>query len=213
MGWVVAANPLAQTIFSPLVGWWSNKMGSIRVPLLCTLMVFTVASAIYSSLEVLPSSHGIKYWMFGSRFLIGFSSANTAVCRSYISSATKLDERTKAVSMISLMQVLGFIIGPALQALVTLLGDPGVIVVEGMIHLNMYTAAGWINVLMGMVNFAMFMPSVFEERNIAARELMLRHGKATERETWKAIRPDKFGAITLIVVFFVLSFNFVLLET
>ena len=211
MGWVVAANPLAQTLFSPLVGWWSNKLGSIRIPLLCTLMVFTMASAIYSSLEILPSHH--KYWMFGSRFLVGVSSASAAICRSYVSAATKMDERTKAVSMISLMQVLGFIIGPALQAFVTMLGDPGVVLLRGVVHLNMYTAAGWINVLLGFINFLMFMPSVWTERNIAARELMLLHGKATERETWKALKPNKFGAMTLIAAFFVIVFNFVLLET
>lgn len=211
MGLVVAANPLAQTLFSPLIGYWGNRLSSIRVPMLTTLTVFTMASAIYSSLEVLPSHH--KYWMIGSRFLVGVSSANMAVCRSYVSAATKIDERTKAVSMISLMQVLGFIIGPALQAFVTMLGDPGVVVMRGVMHLNMYTAAGWINVFMGMLNFAMFMPSVFKERNIAARELMLRHGKSSERETWKALKPNKFGATTLIVAFFVLVFNFVLLET
>lgn len=211
MGWVVAANPLAQTLFSPLVGWWTNKLGSIRVPLLCTLLVFTMASAIYSSLEVLPSHH--KYWMFGSRFLVGVSSANAAVTRSYVSSATKMGERTKAVSMISLMQVLGFIIGPALQAFVTSLGDPGVVVMRGVIHLNMYTAAGWINVVMGFLNFLMFMPGLFSERKIAARELMLLHGKASERDTWKALKPNRFGAVTLIGAFFVIVFNFVLLET
>lgn len=211
MGLVVAANPLAQTIFSPLIGYWGNKLGSIRIPMLVTLTVFTCSSAIYCSLEVLTSHH--KYWMLGSRFLVGVSSANMAVCRSYISSATKMDERTKAVSMVSLMQVLGFIIGPALQAGVTMLGDQGVVLVRGMIHLNMYTAAGWINVLMGMLNFALFMPSIFEERHVAARELMLRHGKASERDTWKVLRPNKFGAATLIGAFFVLVFNFVLLET
>lgn len=211
MGWVVAANPLAQTIFSPLVGWWSNKLGSIRLPLLCTLTVFTMASAIYSSLEVLPSHH--KWLMFGSRFLVGVSSANAAVCRSYVSAATKMEERTKAVSMISLTQVMGFIIGPALQAFVTMLGDPGIVVMRGVIHLNMYTAAGWINVVLGFLNFLMFMPAVFTERNIAAKELMLRHGKTSERETWKAMKPNKFGAITLIAAFFVIVFNFVLLET
>lgn len=211
MTWVVAANPLAQTLFSPLVGWWSNKLGSIRIPFLCTLTMFTMANAIYSSLEVLPSHH--KYWMFGSRFLVGLSSANAAVCRSYVSSATKMSERTKAVSMISLMQVMGFIIGPSLQAFFTTLGDPGFIVMRGVIHLNMYTAAGWINVLLGFINFLMFMPAVFVERTVAARELMVLHGKTSERETWKAMKPNKFGAITLISAFFVILFNFVLLET
>lgn len=210
MGYVVAANPFGQTIFSPLIGYWGNKLGSIRIPLLSTLAMFTMASAIYSSLDSFSSHH--KYWMLGARFLVGVSSANTAVCRSYISAATKLSERTHAVSMISFMQVLGFIIGPALQAAVTPLGDKGVIL-GGMLTLNMYTAAGWINVLMGLVNFFLFMPGFFTERTIAAKEMMVQHGKASERETWKALKPSMFAAWSLIAAFFVLVFNFVLLET
>jgi len=39
-------------------------------------------------------------------------SASIAICRSYLSAATKLKERTGAVSMVSLAQILGFIVGP-----------------------------------------------------------------------------------------------------
>jgi len=34
-----------------------------------------------------------------------------------------------------------------------------------------------------------------------------------EKETWKAIKPDYLASWTLICAFFVLVFNFVLLET
>lgn len=74
MGYVVAANPLAQMLFSPLVGWWSNKLGSIRLPLLASLATFTIASAIYSSLELFDGYR--KYWMLWTRFLVGVSSGN-----------------------------------------------------------------------------------------------------------------------------------------
>lgn len=72
MGYIVAANPFAQMIFSPLVGWWSNKLGSIRLPLLVSIGIFTIASATYSSLEIFDSYR--KYWMLWSRFLVGVSS-------------------------------------------------------------------------------------------------------------------------------------------
>ncbi|XP_030373416.1 major facilitator superfamily domain-containing protein 8 isoform X2 [Scaptodrosophila lebanonensis] len=211
MGLVVAANPLGQMIFSPLFGWWSNKLGTIRLPLLLSLVLFTVASGFYSSLELRPDN--VKFWMVISRFLIGVSSANIAVCRSYLSAATRLSERTHAVSMVSLAQVLGFIVGPALQAAVTPLGDVGYMWLWGKLHFNMYTACGWINVLMSVGNFIMFLPGTFEEHKIAAREIMVMQGGTSERETWKAIKPNYFSAWTLIVAFFVLVFNFVLLET
>lgn len=110
MGLIVGANPLAQMIFSPLVGWWSNRLKHIHAPLLLSVSLFTLGSGWYSILEAFPSHH--KYWMLFTRFLIGVSSANIAVCRSYLSAATKLSERTHAVSMVSFAQVLGFIVGP-----------------------------------------------------------------------------------------------------
>ncbi|XP_017063397.1 major facilitator superfamily domain-containing protein 8 isoform X2 [Drosophila eugracilis] len=211
MSLIVAANPLGQMIFSPIFGWWGNKLGKIRLPLLISLALFTMASGIYSSLELRPNN--VKYWMLASRFLIGVSSANIALCRSYLSGATRVCERTHAVSMVSLAQVLGFIIGPTLQAAVTPLGDKGYVWLWGNMHFNMYTASGWINVLMSTGNYLMFLPGVFEEHKIAAREVMVLQGGTSERETWKAIKPNYLSAWTLIVAFFVLVFNFVLLET
>ncbi|SPP77519.1 major facilitator superfamily domain-containing protein 8 isoform X1 [Drosophila guanche] len=211
MGLIVAANPLGQMIFSPIFGWWGNKLGTIRLPLLISLALFTVASGMYSSLELGPPN--VKYWMLASRFLIGVSSANIALCRSYLSAATRISERTHAVSMVSLAQVLGFIIGPTLQAAVTPLGPIGHVWLWGKMHVNMFTGSGWINVIMSMCNFMMFLPGVFEEHKIAAREVMVMQGGTSERDTWKGIKPSYLSAWTLIVAFFVLVFNFVLLET
>ncbi|XP_024935705.1 major facilitator superfamily domain-containing protein 8 isoform X4 [Cephus cinctus] len=209
MGYVVAANPLGQMLFSPLVGWWGNKRGSVRLPLLLTLALFTVASAAYSTLEIIPGDR--KTVMITARFFVGVSSANIAVARSYLSAATRLSERTQAVSMVSLAQVLGFVVGPGLQAAVTPLGDKGYKLLG--LPFNMYTMAGWINVVMGLFNFVLFLPWNFKERKIAAREAMRDQGKATEEETWKSMKPDYLASWTLICAFFVLVFNFVLLET
>lgn len=72
MGYVVAANPLGQMLFSPLVGWWGDKRKSIRLPLLSTLTLFTFASGLYSVLEILPGNP--KTYMLAARFLVGVSS-------------------------------------------------------------------------------------------------------------------------------------------
>lgn len=209
MGYVVAANPLGQMLFSPLVGWWGNRRGSVRLPLLITLLLFVYASAMYSVLEILPGDR--KALMASARFLVGVSSANIAVARSYLSAATKLSERTQAVSMVTLAQVLGFVVGPGLQAAVTPLGDKTMYLLG--LPFNMYTMTGWINVIMGVINFILFLPWNFKEHKIAIREAMRNGGKTTEEETWKAIKPDYLAAWTLICAFFVLVFNFVLLET
>lgn len=72
MGYIVGANPLGQMLFSPLFGWWSNRLGSIRLPLLVSLALFIIASGIYSTLEMFESYR--KYWMLYARFLVGVSS-------------------------------------------------------------------------------------------------------------------------------------------
>lgn len=76
-----------------------------------------------------------------------------------------------------LSQVLGFIVGPGLQAATTPLGVEGFIFLG--LPINMYTTAGWINVLMGIANFIFFLPSFFTEHKIAAREAMCKQGKKT----------------------------------
>lgn len=115
--------------------------------------------------------------------------------------------------MISLAQTLGFVFGPALQAAVVPLGNKGVWLIPQKLKLNMYTAAGWINVVFSLFNCYLFLPSVFKEHKIAAREAMLKQGKEKEEDTWKQHKPDYFAIWTLLVSFFVLVFNFMLLET
>ncbi|CAH0552806.1 unnamed protein product [Brassicogethes aeneus] len=211
MGYVVAANPFGQMIFSPLVGWWSNRLGSIRIPLILSLTIFAISSATYSSLELFENHR--KYIMVFSRFLVGVSSANVAACRSYLSAATTVSERTKAVSMISLAQVLGFVIGPAIQAAVVPLGNDGVWLIKDQLKLDMYTASGWINVFLTLINIYLFFPSMFIEHKIASREAMQKSGTNNEKDTWKMFKPSYFAAWTLLVAFFVILFNFMILET
>lgn len=219
-------------IFSPLFGWWANKLPSIRIPFIISLIIFCAASALYSSLDFIENN--VKYWMLIARFFVGVSSANIVICRSYLSAATTLEERTKAVSILTLAQtlgrlffllfltstliilltflILGFIFGPSLQGAFTPLGSNGFVFLK-IFHINMYTAPGWINVFLGIINFLLFLPFVFQDRRVAAREQMIIHGKQTEKETWKAIKPDYLTSWALIFSLFVFVFNFVLLES
>ncbi|KAK6640854.1 hypothetical protein RUM44_012552 [Polyplax serrata] len=210
MGIIVAGHPLGQMLFAPLIGWWSNRSKSVLLPLQLCIAIFTLSNVWYSLLQ-LNSGHR-KYWMLFTRFLTGISSSNMAVCRSYIAAATTLSERTKSVSMIAFFQVLGFIIGPGIQAGLSPLGD-GDKYLLSIIPLNMYTAAGWINVFLGILNFFLFLPCIFKQRKIAAKEAMIMQNAESEKATWAGRKPDYISAGTLIVSFFLLNFHFVLLET
>lgn len=46
----------------------------------------------------------------------------------------------------------------------------------------MYTMTGWINVVMGIINFILFLPWSFKEHTIAIREAMRNGGKATGKK-------------------------------
>ncbi|XP_053604461.1 major facilitator superfamily domain-containing protein 8 [Plodia interpunctella] len=215
LGLAVGANPLGQLLFSPLLGLWANRAGSSRAPLLASLALFVLASALYAQLHLTrPHAH---YWMLLARFLVGVSSANIAVARSYLSAATLVSERTRAVAWVSLAQVLGFVVGPALQAAAAPLGagapypPPGDF--SNPFRLDMFTAPGWINAVFGLINIVLFLPCIFKERPIAAREAMVAQGKDSEKEALKALKPDLISSWTLVLAFFVLVFNFVLLET
>lgn len=72
LGLAVGANPLGQLLFSPILGYWANRAGSARAPLLATLVLFVLASVLYSQLH-LTRPHA-KYWMVLARFLVGVSS-------------------------------------------------------------------------------------------------------------------------------------------
>uniref|UniRef100_A0A336LET2 CSON008035 protein n=1 Tax=Culicoides sonorensis TaxID=179676 RepID=A0A336LET2_CULSO len=210
-GIILAVSPLSQMIASPLVGWWTNKQKSSRVPLICTMILFAFASIMYATLEAFTSHH--KYWMLIARILIGISSANIAICRAYLSAATTVKERTTAVSLGSLAQVLGFVVGPAMQAALTPLGDKGRPILGGKVSLDMYTAPGWVNALLALINIVILLPCVFEEKPIAAKEAMVAQGKESEKAAVDAIPLDYIAAWTLIVAFFAIVLNFVLLET
>lgn len=145
-----------------------------------------------------------------ARFFVGAASSNIAVSRSYIAGATKIDERTFALSMASLSQVGGFIAGPLLQALFTAIGEGTVFCG---FHLNMYTVPGWVNVLFGIINIGLFVPSLFNDHKIAVREQMLLQGKETAKETYKTVKIDHVVIWSLIFSYFIVAFNLVILET
>lgn len=146
-----------------------------------------------------------------ARFFVGAASSNIAVSRSYIAGATKIDERTFALSMASLSQVSGFIAGPLLQAVFTAIGTDGTVFLG--FHLNMYTVPGWVNVVLGFTNIALFVPSLFNDHKIAVREQMLLQGKETAKETYKTVKIDHVVIWSLIFSYFIVAFNLVILET
>ncbi|XP_050726687.1 major facilitator superfamily domain-containing protein 8-like [Eriocheir sinensis] len=231
LGWVIAANPLGQMIASPLMGLWGNRTGSNRGAFIATVAIFCIGNFLYAVLSLFGSA--ARAVMITSRFIVGISSANIAIIRSYISASTTVKERTAAVSFTSAAQATGFIIGPAIQAALAVAfskdtsGVTNSTAVANMteaededetsvsnleIQWNMYTATGWIGCFLGLINLILFLPCIFKEHNIATKEAHFQKCAAND-ETSKLPKPDYIGLSGILITFFISVMIYVLLET
>ena len=82
------------------------------------------------------------YGMLLSRFVVGIGTAINAASRSYVSKATYPEERTTHISLLSLFQTLGFVLGPAIQSALSPIGETGRIDAETSFVFDMYTSTG-----------------------------------------------------------------------
>jgi ceroid-lipofuscinosis MFS transporter 7 len=71
---IVAINPLAQVIFSPIFGYFYNKFGAVRPLGVISAIVFIFGNLLYSILSLIPSENGRYGALLLSRFLTGASS-------------------------------------------------------------------------------------------------------------------------------------------
>uniref|UniRef100_A0A4W5Q6Z1 Major facilitator superfamily domain containing 8 n=1 Tax=Hucho hucho TaxID=62062 RepID=A0A4W5Q6Z1_9TELE len=193
LGWVVAAYSVGQMLASPLFGLWSNHRPR-REPLACSIFI-NVTANIYYSYIYLPTSLN-KYHMLMSRALVGFGAGNVAVVRSYVAGATSLKERNSAMANTSACQALGFILGPALQAGLSFIGEQGVRVKVIDLQLNMYTAPALLAALFGVINIL-----------LVVLVLSMDVSQETEGDI------DCVAVLTSNILFFIIMFIFAVFET
>ncbi|XP_068231159.1 major facilitator superfamily domain-containing protein 8-like isoform X1 [Palaemon carinicauda] len=230
LGWVVAANPLGQMLASPAFGLWANKADSNRFAFIMTIGFFIAGNILYAVLGTFGSA--AKAVMIFSRFVIGLSSANIAIIRSYVAASTTVGERTTAVSFISASQALGFIIGPAFQSAIAAGFDTGDFEVtnvtmsknstysetlqnefkEESLVWNMYSAAGWFAALLGFVNIFLYLPCIYQEYPIAAKEAQFQRNENNGRAL-ALPKPDYPILVVVLVIVFIILTMYVLLET
>ncbi|XP_055620049.1 major facilitator superfamily domain-containing protein 8-like isoform X2 [Toxorhynchites rutilus septentrionalis] len=210
LAYAFAVPPLGQLIVSPLFGWWSNKLPSIRLPLVLLVTVFTIANVIYAIIEEFPDNR--KYVLLVCRALIGVGTSSVAICRAYVSSATRLSERTKTISYMALAQSMGLMVGPIFQSAFSLIGEQG-FRFAGLFRVNMYTVAGWSCAFLGVINLILLTPRVFKDRPIALREAMINQGAANAKETWKSVELQYLPIAMVLVSFSLLMFSHVAFQT
>ncbi|XP_055528940.1 major facilitator superfamily domain-containing protein 8-like isoform X4 [Wyeomyia smithii] len=189
LAYVFGIPAVLQLIFSPAFGWWTNKLSSVRLPMAVLLVAFIVGHVLYAILECFPTNR--KYILVLSRGLIGLSSVSCTIYRAYMSSATTIEERTKAMSYLSLAQTVGLLAGSAMQPVFSIFGEHGFLAF-GTLRFNMYTSVGWFCAMLGCVNLVLMLPFIFKDHNIAVREAMKVHNTGLCNDLWKSLELRYF---------------------
>ncbi|XP_071391882.1 major facilitator superfamily domain-containing protein 8 isoform X2 [Centroberyx affinis] len=201
-------------VASPIFGLWSNHRPR-REPLVCSIFI-NVSANIYYSYVYLPTTEN-KFHMLMARAFVGFGAGNVAVVRSYVAGATSLKERTSAMANMSACQALGFILGPALQACLSFIGEQGVTVKIIDLQLNMYTAPALLAAAFGVVNILLVLLVLREHyvddhgRQIQAINYLSEDRVDISQETEESI--DQVAVLTSNVLFFIIMFIFAVFET
>lgn len=121
IGSLIAVYSVAQLIFGPPLGRWSDRVGR-RPVLIVTSALAIVASVLYAFAQDWPI-------MALSRFVLGMAGANMGVAYAYITDVTKPEERAASMGKIGLAFGLGFMLGPPVGAWLIKAGggEPGLL--------------------------------------------------------------------------------------
>lgn len=219
-GSVVASNALAPIFFGPLVGWWSNRIRQLRLPLLSCVLFQIAGNVIYASLELFPEGHRI-WWMLVARFVAGIGMSNIGLLKAYAAMASTPADRRRAVALVSGSFALGVTIGPALQALFGGIGYPGWRLelpwLPGL-TISMYTAPAWFSNILNVAT-AVILMWFFRESYVGVLKKPEAPGKEKKgeeklkSETVKLPSYDRVAVAACCAIRFTTIFVFTNIET
>lgn len=106
IGWLIGSFSLAQFIFTPILGRWSDRIG--RRPILLCSQIGTAISFI-----ILGAAGSLPILFFG-RILDGVTGGSISTAQAYIADISKPEDRAKSMGLIGAAFGLGFILGPAI---------------------------------------------------------------------------------------------------
>ncbi|KAK0428163.1 hypothetical protein QR680_010645 [Steinernema hermaphroditum] len=162
LSYIVAGCSVAQCLASPLLGYVSNKIRQVRLPVARGLSSMFLGNLIYLSSEVLPYNR--RYSVLLARFLTGVGSANLALLHTYASTCSHPNDLARANSLITGGLVTGAVAGPLLQLLFNRLSHPGVRLFSNW-RLNIYTASSYAGCVMNVLCL-LCLYRIFEEHRV-----------------------------------------------
>jgi DHA1 family tetracycline resistance protein-like MFS transporter len=113
IGLLFAAFSIAQLVASPVLGDLSDRYG--RRPVLIFSLIGTVVSFV-----MMAMAHSVLM-LFVARIVDGLSGGNISTARAYVADVTEPKDRARAFGLIGAAFGLGFILGPAMGGLLSII--------------------------------------------------------------------------------------------
>jgi len=115
LGFVVASYSLAQFLFSPLLGRWSDRIG--RRPVILLSLFGTAVGSVLTGVAT-------SVWLlFLGRIVDGASGASVSVAQGAVTDVAPPSERPRLLGLLGAAFGVGFVLGPALGGLAALFGS------------------------------------------------------------------------------------------
>ncbi|CAD5233286.1 unnamed protein product [Bursaphelenchus xylophilus] len=206
-GVVLSAFSLAQIIACPLVGYWSNRHEGLRIPLVFCHTLSAIGNCMYFCAQAAETGAKRRLIVLISRLTLGFGSGAIGLFQSYAVMASTIEDRPRAIALITGGGALGLTTGPALQLLFTPLSYPGIPITSGLLF-NMYTTPALFGLLASLLGI-LVLNCVFQERYAGILE---KSGKLEKQD--EDLPPyDKTAVLICCVTKFTQMFTFTNVET
>ncbi|CAD5231315.1 unnamed protein product [Bursaphelenchus okinawaensis] len=138
LGGIISIYSFGQILASPLVGWFSNYLGTIKIPVSVCIGLQVCGNLIYFYAQAAPENWG-KHVMMLARLVLGLGSSNLALLNTYACTASTPRYKSRTIALVTGGIALGVSLGPALQLLFLPLGKDGVKISKNL-YVNLYTA-------------------------------------------------------------------------
>ncbi|CEF67212.1 Major facilitator superfamily and Major facilitator superfamily domain, general substrate transporter and Major facilitator superfamily domain-containing protein [Strongyloides ratti] len=158
-GLIIASYSIGNVLFSPIMGYLSNKIKQIKILLFFGLFCQFFGNLVYFYVEIIPFNR--KIFLLIGRFITGIGASNVSLMKAYISGASSPDDRSKCIAYITGSMAVGAFIGPAFQLLFTPLGYPGYSVF-GFFQIHMFNLPALVSILFVVINFILVL-YIFKE--------------------------------------------------
>ncbi|CAB9517830.1 Major facilitator superfamily domain-containing protein 8 [Seminavis robusta] len=170
LGWVVSFYSVGQLIGSPTGGWLADKMSAKCLLTISSTLGF-VSSVIYS---LAPAYMLILV----ARWLTGISAGmEFATELAFIAKNTTKKQRTIYLASVTAVNVVGFILGPALAGALSTLN----VTIMG-ITVDKYTGPGWLLAIMFVVDICM-VQGLFKDMELPKNKKSLRSSSTSSSST------------------------------